>query len=143
MYSAPPLAAELRYRGSPLAYDGSIAASYGTDLIEIALAPDLHGEPLTIAFRSAGARFSVQAWKLYSAPRGPGPGQSGEGKARAQTLAQNAEALSGDCSAECRYVLARLDAEQYDRIALIVVRLDPHEEADPSGAYRLTVDAAH
>ena len=45
----------------------------------------------------------------------------------------------GDCSAACRLVIPKLDTTQCDRLALIVVRLDPEESMDPVGAYRLIV----
>jgi hypothetical protein len=51
------------------------------------------------------------------------------------------ETLAGDCSAGCRYDLRDLDPAQVGRLALIVVRLDPHEATDPVGAYRLVVDS--
>jgi hypothetical protein len=140
MYVAPLLRPMTHYRGSTLTYDGSIPASYGTDLIEIPLHEETHGQPVTIAFRSKGARFSVRAWKLYrdgTGIRNPARGQRG-----IRALTPHPQALSGDCSAECRYTIPRLNLAQYDRIALIVVRLDPDERVDPSGAYQLIVDSA-
>jgi hypothetical protein len=125
MYDAPLLAAALPYHGAPLTHDGSIPASYGSDLIEVGLDPALEGQSLRITFRGEGARFSVQAWALDSGPR-----------------AQRVETLSGDCSASCSYTIPHLGREQVDRIALIVVRLDPDEQVDPTGAYHLVVDAA-
>jgi hypothetical protein len=132
MYPAPSPEAELHYSGPALTYDGSVPASYGSDLIEIALAPGMQGQPMTVAFRSEGARFSVQAWKLRDG-----------GKQNARALTPHPETMTGDCSIACRYAIPRLNAAQYDRLALIVVRLDAHEKADSRGAYRLIVGAAH
>jgi hypothetical protein len=80
VYTAPMIDTRLHYRGSALLHDGSIPASYGTDTIEISMDPGLRGQPMTIAFRSEGARFSVQAWKLHpdgTGMRNPALGKTG------------------------------------------------------------------
>jgi hypothetical protein len=128
MYPAPTLAAELPYDGSSVRYAGSIAASYGADLIEIPLDAEADAQPLSVVLQGEGAQFSVRAWRLR--------GKEGE----MQALTPHPEALSGDCRSGCRYTIRRLDPERYDRLALIVVRLDPHERADPVGAYRITIE---
>jgi hypothetical protein len=139
MYATPLPEARLRYRGTALAYDGSIPASYGSDLIEMSLAPDLHRSSVTITFYSKGGRFGVYAWKLYE--DGNGPRDPARGKTGVWALTPHPEALPGDCSTVCHYAIPHLDAAQYDRLALIVVRLDAHEEEDPAGAYQLIVGA--
>jgi len=128
MYPAPALAAELPYDGSSVRYAGGIPASYGADLIEIPVDPGANTQPLSIVLQSEGAQLSVHAWWL----------QGSEGEM--QALTPHAEALSGDCRSGCRYTIRRLDLARYDRLALIVVRLDPHEGADPVGAYRITIE---
>jgi len=145
MYTAPLREAELPYRGSRVVYQGSIPASYGTDLIEVPLDPALHGQPMTVTFRSEGARFSVQAWTLHS--DGNGARDPVHGKTGVRAVTPQPETLSEDCSAGCRYTIPSLDPAQADgrggySLALIVVRLDPHEEADPAGAYQIVLDAA-
>ncbi len=139
MYTAPALQAELHYRGLRVAYQGSVPASFGTDLIEVPLDPSLRGQPLTITFHSQGARFSVQAWKLKR--------QVAQGKATVRSVTPQPEALSGDCNSECRYTIPALDPAQADRrgeysLALIIVRLDLNEKSDPVGAYQVIVDSA-
>ena len=84
---------------------------------------------MTITVRSEGARFSVRAWRLND---------RGEGGMRPFT--PYAEVLSGDCSRECQYAIPQLDLSLYNRLALIIVRLDPDERADPTGAYHVVVD---
>jgi hypothetical protein len=140
MYTIPKWAARISYRGSTLTYDGSIPVSYGTDLIEVSLDSGLEGNALTIAFCSQGAHFGVQAWQLHEDDVGP------RRVARAQTgvhgRTPHPQALSGDCSQSCTYTIPHLDAPQIDRLALIVVRLDPDETTDPVGSYQVVVDSA-
>jgi len=139
MYTIPAWEAMIDYRGSTLSHDGSIPASYGTDLIEVSLDGDLDGAPLTFAFYSEGARFSVEVWKLNLdeiGPRNPMRGLTG-----VHAVTPHPEALSGDCSDGCSYAISRLDLTRYSELALIIVRVDPHERTDPSGAYHLVVDS--
>jgi hypothetical protein len=128
MYPAPALAAELPYAGSSVGYAGSVPASYGADLIEIPLDLKANAQPLSIVLQSASAQFSVRAWRLR-----------GEGS-EMRALTPHPEALSGDCRGGCRYTIRRLNLQRYDRLVLIVVRLDPHERADPIGSYGLTIE---
>ena len=130
MYTAPALTTELHYQGSRVAYQGSVPASYGTDLIEVPLDPSLRGRPLTVTFRSQRARFSVRAWSLTR--------QAG----LMQAATPQPEALSGDCNSECRYTIPALDPAQADTLALIIVRLDAGEKTDPAGAYQVLVEPA-
>ncbi|MBN1937525.1 MAG: hypothetical protein JW934_22900 [Anaerolineae bacterium] len=138
MYTIPSREAALSHRAGTSTYDGAIPASFGTDLIDIFISPDLADAPLAITFRSAGARFGVQVWRLYSEgePRNPSRGKTG-----VWAFTPQPEKLFGDCSAECYYLIPRLDLTQYDRLALIVVRLDPDEKADPESAYSLIVES--
>jgi hypothetical protein len=123
IYPEPALAAALNYDGAPLSYDGSLPASFGADLLQVHLDPAAGRQAIEVAFHSARARFSVQLWRLNA-----------DGS---RALTAHPEALQGDCSVECRYNLPAPDAAQ--SVALIVVRLDANEGADPQGSYRLTV----
>jgi hypothetical protein len=129
MYPAPLPEAALRLQGTALTYEGAVPASYSSDLIEVSLDRSAHGRPLQMAFRSAGARFDVRLWRLRQDEIGG-----------LHALTAEPEALWGDCSEECSYTVRRADLTRYDRLALIVVRLDPDEDQDPVGAYRLTVE---
>jgi hypothetical protein len=139
MYTIPAWEAILYYQGSTLDYAGSIPASYGTDLIQVSLDADLEGASLAVTFRGEGARFHVEAWKLRMDDAGPS--NPARGLTGLHAVTPHPEVLSGDCSAECTYAIPRLDPESVDRLALIVVRLDPDEDRDPVGAYQLTVGA--
>jgi hypothetical protein len=125
------LEAELAYDGVTLAYVGTIPASYGMDFIEVHLDPALHGQPLTVRFQGVGtvARFNVQVWKLA-----PGPW-----KPRAVTEQPAVMAPSADGAQV--YTIPSLDTETYDRLALIITRLDSEEMADPFGGYQVTLES--
>jgi hypothetical protein len=139
MYTIPLAEAALSHRESTSTYDGAIPVSFGTDLIDVRLSPDLDGHPLAITFRSTGANFGVKVRKLYAdgEPRDPARGKTG-----VWALTPQPEAMVGECSAECHYLIPRLNLEQYDRLALIIVRLDVDEVLDPAGVYHLVVDSA-
>jgi hypothetical protein len=68
-----------------------------------------------------------------------GPSNPGRGLTGLHAVTARPEALSGDCDQTCTYTLSKLNPAQVDRLMLIVVRLDPHEDRDPVDAYQLTV----
>jgi hypothetical protein len=129
MYVDPPLQAALQYDGSALAYEGAIPTSYGMDFIEVGLDPPLQNQALTVRFQGEGAvaRYNVEIWKL-------GPGLA---KPRAATLHPDTVPQSQDGAHV--YVIAQVDIEAYDRLALIITRLDADEGADPAGKYHITL----
>jgi hypothetical protein len=69
----------------------------------------------------------MQVWKV-------GPGAW---KPRAVTEQPTVMAPSADGAQV--YTTANLDTEAYDRRALIIRRLDPHETTDPTGDYNITI----
>jgi len=140
MYTVPAWEEMLYYQGSMLHYVGSVPASYGTDLIQVSLDADLEGASLAIDFQSAGARFHVEVWKLHMDDAGPSDPRRGLTGLHAVT--PRPEVLTGDCDTEYTYTIPRVDPAQADRLALIVVRLDPDEDREPLGTYQLTVSAA-
>ena len=127
-YADPPLEAKLNYTGSPISYDGAIPTSYGMDFIEVTLNPFLQDQPVAVTFRGGGAvaRFNVQIWKL-----GPGP------KPHAITLYP--EIVPQNQGDDHVYVIPQLDTTTYDRLAIIVTRIDGEESSDPAGAYAVVV----
>ena len=140
MYTIPAWEEMLYYQGSTLDYAGSVPASYGTDLIQVSLDADLGATSLAIDFQSAGARFHVEVWELHMDDAGPSDPR--HGLTGLHAVAPRPAVLTEDCSTECTYTVSRLDPAQVDRLALVVVRLDPDEDQDPVGAYQLAVDAA-
>ncbi len=131
VYADPPLEAELEYDGTTLTYDGAIPTSYGMDFLEVTLDPAQHDQSLTVKFQSDGAvaRFSVQIWKLGS----------GEAKPSAATLQPEIIARNG--GGTHTYVIPHLDTTAYNRLALIITRLDADEMTDPTGNYQVALVA--
>jgi hypothetical protein len=127
-YADPPLEAKLNYIGSPISYDGAIPASYGMDFIEVTLNPFLQGQSLALTFQGQGAvvRFNVQIWRL-------GPG------AKPHAITLHPEAVPQNQGDDHVYVIPQLDTTTYDRLAVIVTRVDGEESSDPVGAYTVVV----
>jgi hypothetical protein len=129
MYVDPPLEAVLDYNGAASTYGGAIPSSYGMDFIDVRLDPTTRDQPLTIRFQGEGevARFQVQVWQLA-----PGPW-----KPRAVTRQPGMMAPTADGAQV--YTVSRLDTGTYDRLTLIITRLDADETIDPVGNYRVTL----
>ncbi len=127
--SAAPAPTPRAESGDTDSYSGAIPASYGMDFIEVLLEPVMQGRPLTVTFEGEGdvARFNVQIWKL-------GPGEI---KPRAVTVVP--EVAPQEADGVHIYAIPRVDTAAFDRLAIIITRLDAEETLDPAGSYRLTV----
>jgi hypothetical protein len=117
-----------------LAFRGAIPASYGMDFVELLLDPRVQGQPLVIRVQAEGtvARFQVQVWKLGPDPAGIKP--------RAAVAAPES-ASQADDGAQV-YVIPNLDTTAYDRLALIITRLDADEMDDAIGSYQVTLEGS-
>jgi hypothetical protein len=130
-YLKPRLAAESHYDGSPLLLEGAIPSSYGMDFVEVSLDPNVHSQALAIRFQGEGhsARFNVQIWKL----------KAEEGNLWATT--PQPEVIPANADQGHVLVISRIDTRTYDRLALIITRLDSDETADPVGEYQITLES--
>ncbi len=130
VYVEPPLEAELAFTDVPLSYTGAVPTAYGMDFVEVELGHSSRGQPLTVRFQGQGAtaRFSVQIWPL------------GPGYARPRALTAQPETVPQSGDGAHVYVIPRVDP-QFDRLALIITRVDPHETTDPLGEYQLTLES--
>jgi hypothetical protein len=97
------------------------------DFLEVRLDPVAQNQPLTIRFQreAATAHFHVQVWKL--APGGSKP--------RAVTRQPGVMIQTADN--EQIYTITKLDMETFDRLALIITRMDSDETIDTVGSYRV------
>jgi hypothetical protein len=138
LYSDPPVDTII-YGGGATSFSGAdqrglvgIKSSFGIDFVEVILEPAVDGKALTLEFRSppgAAAAFNVQLWRL-----GPGGRKPRAVTAAPETLLRNTE---GGYS----YTIASVDTAAFNRLALIIARLDPHESIDPVGGYTVNLES--
>jgi len=131
-----PLVANIAYAGGELRYDttlqpapAGIPNSFGIDFIEITLPQTADGSSLTIEIAgeaNAAARFSAQVWELAL---------------DGQTVipVRSPVALSTTPEGHLVHRIPVLDWRTTQRLAIIIVRTDTQESADPVGAYTLTL----
>jgi hypothetical protein len=135
MYVDTPLEAELVYDGASESYSSAIPSSYGMDFIEVKLDPVVQGRSLRVQLDYEGtvARFSVQVWQLSS-------GDANGAKPRAIT--PQPEVVRQNADGAYEYVVPNVDMMAFDRLALIITRLDAEETADPAGNYTVVIREA-
>jgi hypothetical protein len=142
LYPDPP-AFTISYSGTATTYapgnqpdPAGIPSSFGIDLVDVALAPGLNGQPLAIDFQGATgaeAHFAVQVLYLMDGKDGLKPRLvATQSIPPAVSTAQNAEAHTS-------LVIARIDTAEYDRLSLVITRIDAEEGLDPSGTYTVTL----
>jgi hypothetical protein len=117
--------------GTGHTYNGSILSSYGMDFIEIRLDPALHNQPLALRFHGQGgaSSFSVQIWRLAT------------GEVRPQALTALPEVAAPSAGGTHLFFIPQVDMTAYDRLALIITRLDANEAADPEGNYQIAFES--
>jgi hypothetical protein len=156
VYAAPTLAAELGYDGSVTIYEGGIPVSYGTDQVEVALGQGGSGQRLWVALQGleSTSRFSLQVWRLADSccKLGPFAQQPAPGRLRQRRMACGASALHPFTPEPATLLVGGgetggvtippTDGSTWNRLALIITRLDPDETEDPLGAYRVSVRGA-
>jgi hypothetical protein len=128
----------ITYFGAGQEYAGEIGSSFGIDFVDVALDPAADGQPLTVDFRpapEANAQFDVQLWKLIDPGGGARPRP-----VPTQTTAP--EVLTGkNADGHLTYVIPATDASAYNRLGLIITRLDSDETSDPAGNYTITLSS--
>jgi hypothetical protein len=146
LYSDPPLST-ITYTGTTAVYTAAdqpqpagIPSSYGMDFVDVVLDPTAGGQALTIEFYGApgaDAQFNVQLWKL---------GASGDGARQhlATPIAAPEVLTQLDADGHLFYVIPAIDTAEYNRLGLIITRLDSNESSDPTGQYTIALhpDAA-
>ena len=115
-----------------------IGNSFGIDFVEIHFDPATANQPVKIEITKvpgSGAEFSIQLWQLKDAEDGSLPR-----RAAAQLLSPELLA-EGSPDGTYAYALPSIDLEEFNRIALIITRIDTGEKADPVGGYTVAVYA--
>jgi hypothetical protein len=132
IYHTPALESELDFRGEQVTYGGDIRNSFGTDFIEVKLSRGVHGQPLRIVIKSESdvARFSVQVWQL-------GPGYAGP-----SALTAAPDVVPPQPDGTHTYSIAQINTLAYNRLGIIITRVDASEVVEPFGQYRLTMSGS-
>jgi hypothetical protein len=142
VYVDPPLSV-LTYTGSRLTYGAGeqlhpagIPSSYGVDLIDVVLDPGAVGQTLVVEVYgapAAEAEFEVQVWRLAA------PGE-GVGSQRWPTRSTAPETLAPvGADGRLSHVIPAIDTPAYNRLGLIITRIDAQEGSDPIGAYTIVL----
>jgi hypothetical protein len=138
LYPRPP-ADVVSYAGSPVVhteteqlYPAGIPSSYGIDFIEIELDPAVDGQSLTIEFLTdPAAAAELHAELGFLQATGPG---------RLPAMVGAFEPLSrSETDGLLSVTIRQIDMSRWDRLALIITRLDSAEAIDPDGAYSLVL----
>lgn len=115
-------------------YPAGIKSSYGMDFVEVVLDDKAKGQPLSIEFHGAPgseAEFSVQIWKLMDDGTGTSWQPSLTAVSPAETLIRRG--VDGNLF----YTIPEIDTKTFNRLGLIITRLDSGEDAGPAGAYTI------
>jgi hypothetical protein len=137
LYNEPPFST-IHYAGVEQEYVGAIKSSFGIDLVDVALDPAADGQPLTIEFYgapAASAVFHVQLWKLIDPGGSPRPQRIPDQVAAPEVLA------AANADGHLIYTIPAVDTTAYNRLGLIITRLDAKEASDPVGEYTIVLHA--
>ena len=131
---------EIQFTSQAFTYDKSdqpfpagIKSSYGIDFIQVKLSPAVDGKPLSIELISpedSPAQFNLQVIKLKDVDANHRP-----------LLVEDRESQAnfspgGDV---LRYSIPDLDFEAYNRLGIVITRVDNQESVDKQGEYELLI----
>jgi hypothetical protein len=121
-------------------YPRGIKSSFGIDFVDVVLDPATQGQSLTIEVSGApggNAEFDVEIWKLMDSgtPDGPSKGML-QVVGPPQLTRDASDGLS-------LYTISGIDTGIYNRLGLVITRLDSEEDSDPVGAYTITLHPNH
>jgi hypothetical protein len=140
LYYAPPISKltyggqELEFGAAEQPYPAGIRSSYGMDFVEVVLDDKVNGQPLTLGFKGdpeGGAEFSVQLWKLMDDGTGTSWQPSLTASSPAETLIQKT------ADGRLLYTIPEIDTGVYNRLGLMITRLDSQEDLDAGATYTL------
>jgi hypothetical protein len=116
-------------------FPAGIESSYGIDLVEISVDPSVQGAPMTVEFRAdpgSDAVFEVEVLRLVDPGEGSRPRRvSGKDLAphRLARLAPDGPLVH----------TVEAGGEPFNKLGLIITRLDSAEDVDPVGAYTVVL----
>ncbi len=126
----------ITYAGADLEHRDGIRSSFGMDFVDVKLDPAADGQPLTLQVRGApgaNAAFNVEIWKLMDS--------GGETKPRRVTgPSSGAEMVTRtNFDGQLIYEIPAIDVRAYNRLGLIITRIDAQESVDPFGEYTIVL----
>jgi hypothetical protein len=137
LYCGPPVSL-ITYPAADRRHSGEIGGSFGMDFVDVILDPAADGQPLTLEIHGApgaDAEFHVQLWKLMDAGEGMRPW-------RVPTRMTVPEVLTrADADGHLVYTIPAIDTTAYNRLGLIITRVDAKEGLDPIGTYTIVLHA--
>jgi hypothetical protein len=128
----------ITYAAADQLFPAGIRSSFGVDLVDVVLDPAANGQPLTIEFYGAPAAdavFHVQLWKLIDPGGGARPRRIPSQVAAPEVLAPT------NADGHLVYAIPAVDTAAYNRLGLIITRIDAHEGSDPIGEYTIVLRA--
>jgi hypothetical protein len=136
LYCDPP-ANTLTHFGADRQCSGEVKSSFGMDFVDVILDPAADGQPLTLEIQGApgsDAEFNVQLWRLMDRGEGTRPRRvPGQMVPEILTTTNVDGYLFHDIPA--------IDTTAYNRLGLIITRVDAKESVDPTGAYTIALHA--
>jgi len=142
LYSEPKISV-LEYTGKEIllaadnqAYPAGIQSSFGMDFVDLQLRPEVKGQSLTIELHldaKGRAEFDVQVLKLNKLGSGGFSSQQLVQVARPENLEQQNQA--GTLS----MTIPTVDLDSYNRLGVIITRVDANEDLDSHGVYTLVI----
>lgn len=131
VYQTPPAEVYSLAAGRPVEISGAIPSSYGIDLVDLMLEPSTKGKTLTLIFASQGQarlEYNIEIWKTATHEQNRQSAQAGG--------PDSVRTENGQLVLEIENV-----ADGFDGLGIIITRLDPHEDLDASGEYRMQLIA--
>ena len=136
LYTIPPADQYAVTDQAATQVDGSIPSSFGIDLVELGLSADTQTERLKLIFASASSaevKFHVEVWKLAAKETADPSGSRSTPVGEPVSLWVNSGSLELD--------IRSLTGAEADALGLIIVRMDPFEGQQTTGAYSIRVNA--
>jgi hypothetical protein len=146
LYFNPPVST-ITYRGERVTfaaedqpYPRGIKSSYGIDFVDVVPDPGTQGQSLTIEFSGApggNTEFSVEIWKLMDSGTPDSPSKGMLQVVGPPQLTRKAT------DGRSFYTISGIDTGIYNRLGLIITRLDSEEDSDPIGTYTIVLHPNH
>jgi len=124
------------YSGEDREHAGKIASSFGIDFVHVTLGRAANGRPLRLEFHrppGTAAQFAIQVREL----KNPNEGLRLQPASTEATGRRILETRS--TTGELSYVIPAVDRTAYDRLGLIITRVDASERLDSVGEYTVVL----